>query len=294
MPRGFFNSLKQSSEYYRTHDIRIGNLIYFKGEGKQALKFQGSDSQLLDLDYVHFLTSEWNYENGYKNLPKPYVIENEVIVDHGDDLAYTYIDEESKNILILGSILNLKSDVLDKNLCTDIDNYDNLREKHLSRNNPQRYFSVFEDGKGNISIYLLGKNGEEPGAGNLGVKIEGTEGSGNVNIMFNGKLALTRYSKNEDSEELTDQILLEEGKIKLIDKNKNRIELTENAVNVYAKKNCEVTAEENCNLNAKIVKVTKDEFIVEGLATPDGSGAFCGLKNCVFSGALHTSDTIKE
>ena len=214
-------------------NLKIGCLV-FVTEAKEHF-FCDANGKYFSLDNVWGLSPERNYESGTKDLPRPFVLENDEIIEVGDNLVYSFVDDSEQNILILGSLTSYKINSLDPLLNITTSDKDSLSAKYLSRNNKQRFFSVLEDGKGNVTINLLGKNdADKPGTGNLAIKIKGTDKNGNVNLSMNGKFAITQTQTDGETETAIAQLLFDNTngaeKIKVIDKTKNRIEMNKDGI----------------------------------------------------------------
>lgn len=54
--------------------------------------------------------------------------------------------------------------------------------------------------------------------------------------------------------------------------------------------NCDVKASGSCGIDSPDVKITGASLTVNGTAAPTGSGPFCGIPACIFSGAPHVGN----
>ena len=246
-PTGFVPILKTKSIHDINMDLKVGFLVYFDHEGE--LLFQDAGGKLHDLAGVSFLTTEWNTEDGNKNLPKPYISStNGQITGLGDNLLYGYTDNGFNNIVIFGSLANISLKRFDDSLNTDPMDLASIIQKSLVRNNEQRHFTVKDDAQGGVIVYLEGKTptdaGLPTGTGNLLVKIKGTEGNGVVRLETNGQLAITQI-QGTDTEVITAQILLDntEGaeSISVKDKFNNVITLDQNGITITSDQSGEIT-----------------------------------------------------
>lgn len=239
----------------RKLNIKLGYLLFMKDENQ--LIFCDENGKYYKFENVFGLSNERNYENGIKDLPRPYIMVKNEIKEVGDNLLYTFIDDANQNILILGSMTNWKLDAFDPLLKVDTTKKEGLGEKYISRNNKQRFFSIREDAKGNFTITILGKNDKDlSGSGNLSIKVKGTDQSGNVNLTMNGKFAITQTQMDGENEVVVAQLLMdntkEAEKIKVIDKYKNRIEMTKDGIIVQDKTKNKI----EMNKNGVIVETT--------------------------------------
>lgn len=331
---GFVPQLKPKQETGSLFtSLNIGRFVYVTDY--QKILFQDSRQKLHPLKKISFVTPEWNTEDGEKNLPKPYIIDkNNQVSGYGDNVLYGFTEQSpDNNIIIIGSIFNLELGMFDKALNTDVADPKSWKQKNLVRNNQQRYFSVQEDGTGNLILYLEGKKKTEKeegedGTGNFVVKVKGTEENGLVKFETNGKIVINQTQIEGDEERITAQVVFDNTKdaesITIRDKLKNKIIInkdgvsleTEGATTIKTKKEVKIESEDKVSLlakkdvivdangnleanikgNAKInspsVKVTGGQLEVAGTTAPEGSGGFCALPNCVFSGAPHTGTKV--
>ncbi len=199
-----------------------GNFVYF--EDTKLLLFQDVYTRLLTLNRVNFLTSEWNVQEGYKNLPKPTVIDaSGNMKEIGDQVLYAYLNDRDDEVVIFGSINHVQLGHYDPYLATDPTDTTDIAKKSLGRNNDQRYFLVHDDAAGNIILYLEGKNEN----GNLKVKIVGNDNqkNGNITLELNGKFTVNQV---DDDNKPINSILLDNTsgaeQIVITDKNQNIIQ----------------------------------------------------------------------
>ena len=54
--------------------------------------------------------------------------------------------------------------------------------------------------------------------------------------------------------------------------------------------NCNIKASGSCTIDSPDVKVTGASMTVGGTAPPSGSGPFCAVPNCIFSGCVHVGN----
>lgn len=62
--------------------------------------------------------------------------------------------------------------------------------------------------------------------------------------------------------------------------------------NITIKGNAEINVNGSTKLTSPDVTVTGGTLTVDGTSEATGQGGFCGLKNCIFSGCLHTSHIV--
>jgi hypothetical protein len=314
MTDGLENTLELKKNNSSLDSLQTGYLVFIPGEteDKGELLFLDSGRNSYQLRNVLFVGPEFNTENGYKNMPKPYIIDDKGNVkEFGDRLLYTYLDSNNKDIVVLGTGYSLSLDNFDSLLNYDLTDLKNLSQRNLVRNNKKRYLAVSDDAEGNITIFLQGK-GEE-GKGNIGIKVSGTDENGNVKLEMSGKFVLNQTQKDGDAETVIAQILMDNTKdaekIKIIDKNKNQlvmdkagikvtdktqniIEMNESGVKVTAKGNCEITADDECTITAAKAQITGGELTVDGSVTPTGSGPWNAIPSCIFSSAPHCGNKV--
>jgi hypothetical protein len=309
--------------------LGVGYLVYFDED--TLLMFQDSKQKLHPINKISFLTDEWNTEDGNKNLPKPYIFDSDNnVTKYGDNLLYGYIDDAGDNIVVFGSLKSLALDQFDSSLNTDLTDLNDIAEKVRVRNNEQRYFSVSDDGLGEVDFYIEGKDGDTPGTGNLIVKVKGTKDNGIVKVEANGKIVINQTQTDDNGKEtVIAQILFDNTKdsekISIVDKNKNIITINADGVTVQSPKAINLTTDGDLNATVKgnltvetdgnttaTVKgdlevdvdgtatikspnavITGGELKVNGTATPNGQGGFCGIPNCIFSGAPHVGSILE-
>lgn len=189
MVDGFVNTLKPKPVDEIENLLNVGYFVFM--EETSQLMFQDATQKIHDISRVSFLSKEMDLTGGEKNIPKPYLIgENGEVKDYGANVLYSFIDKYQQDIIIFGAVNKLNLENFDDELDINLNNYDDLSKKYVSRNNTKRYYSVLEDAEGNLSIYLEGK---EEGKGNLSVKIVGNgDENGNVKVEANGKLTLNQ------------------------------------------------------------------------------------------------------
>ena len=54
--------------------------------------------------------------------------------------------------------------------------------------------------------------------------------------------------------------------------------------------NCDIKASGNCTVNSPNTKLTGGNVTVSGTAAPTGKGSWCGIPNCLMTGAPHVGD----
>ena len=186
MKEGFNKNLHGEEKINPKLDLQIGAFIFYDKTKKTV--FRDVQQHEVTLERVLFLTNEWDFQNGEKNLPKPYLIgENGAIKEYGASVLYSYLNSTDQRIVVFGAVQDLTLQHLDPVLNPKTTDYEGFQEKHTSRNNKKRFYTITEDGKGNVFVYLKGKENN----GNIGIKIEGNEAAnGNFSLSLNGKFAL--------------------------------------------------------------------------------------------------------
>ncbi len=92
------------------------------------------------------------------------------------------------------------------------------------------------------------------------------------------------YSRNEDGKVQAVLSLLNDGKVKL--KTPEEISIkNEKAVKIESDGNVEITSKKEMTLKAQTTKLTGGQLECNGTASPSGSGPFCAIPVCPFSGA---------
>lgn len=92
------------------------------------------------------------------------------------------------------------------------------------------------------------------------------------------------YSRNEDGEVQAILSLLNDGKVKLETPEEVSV-ASEKSIKVESKENVEVKATSKMKLEAQETELTGGTLKCKGTATPSGSGPFCAIPVCPFSGA---------
>ena len=92
------------------------------------------------------------------------------------------------------------------------------------------------------------------------------------------------YSRNEDGEVQAILSLLNDGKVKLETPEEVSV-ASEKSIKVESKENVEVKATSKMKLEAQETELTGGMLKCKGTATPSGSGPFCAIPVCPFSGA---------
>ena len=210
----------------------IGYFAYYEGEPEEV--FIDSNQKIHNRKRVVFLSQKFNDAEGDFCLPKPYKFDSDgKLKEYGDQLAYL---EDKYSFTILGSIVSpfLKH----KEPLLRIDSIDDYERTAKLRNNDLRMFRVDEDGKGNIVVYVEAKEGEEKkGNGNLLLRIQGTDGNGNIHLINTGKFSVTQIDK-DDKKVL--QLLMDntEGneKYKVEFKDGRRFEINKNGTKIVTEK----------------------------------------------------------
>ncbi len=203
-------------------NLMVGQLVYFKKE--KVLKFLDQSGRYNDLSKVNFLSTYWNDTEGLKELPKPYIIDAEGKEEQiGDSLLYQYTDNRFTSIIVLGSLLNLKFAHTEDLLNTDIADIDSIKVTERIKKNEDRYYSITEDGKGDLLFYF---EALKAGKGNFVFKFNGADTEGITKFETNKKLVINQCDKDDN---VIAQIFMDntEGseRIKIIDKFNNTIEM---------------------------------------------------------------------
>ena len=92
------------------------------------------------------------------------------------------------------------------------------------------------------------------------------------------------YSRNEDGEVQAVLSLLNDGKVKLETPEEISVK-NEKSIKVEAKENVEVKATSKMKLEAQETELTGGMLKCNGTASPSGSGPFCAIPVCPFTGA---------
>ena len=302
-------------------NFNLGYLVFLKKENK--LFFQDAFKKLHELERVSFLNTKWNSEEGDKELPKPYVYdETGTLISYGDVLVYGFFANSTDNMIVFGSITNFSWGHRIKNLQLD-ENLELLDGSASVRNNNYRYYSIKEDGKGNILLYLEGKKTDKTeGTGNISLKILGTENNGLVKLETNGNIQIAQTQQDGDNEKVVTAITMinkkGEENISVKDQYGNVINISKEGISIASKKEMNIKLEGNAiinvdkdiqikssgnaNIEAKEttiksgnVTITGGKLKAKGTAKPNGQGGFCALPNgqCLFTGAVITSDTLE-
>ncbi|MHB8871681.1 MAG: hypothetical protein ACYC5G_04470, partial [Candidatus Doudnabacteria bacterium] len=72
MSNGFTPSFVEQKQFELAKDFNVGCFIFH--EDTKTLAFQDAQQREIDISRILFLTREWDFQNGEKNLPKPYLI----------------------------------------------------------------------------------------------------------------------------------------------------------------------------------------------------------------------------
>jgi hypothetical protein len=204
-------------------DLQAGVFMFF--EEKNELYFQDAQEKMHDMSKIYLLSDEWNLLDGNKKFPKPFVIgSGGEVKEFGAFCLYSYLNSSESNIVVFGQIINPVIDSPDNKLDFKVTDLASLLEQHHVRNNEKRYYSVSEDGQGNLIVVLQGKENN----GNFYLKLIGddNQANGNVKVELNGKFVLNQVT---DEGEVFAQIMLDNKsgneKIRIKDKYENFIEL---------------------------------------------------------------------
>jgi len=200
---GLENSLKPEKYDFIRTNLNEGYFVFF--EDTQILAFHDAFQKVHDISRVSLLTNEFDINNGHKNIPKPYLLaEDGNIKEYGAKVLYSFINGEEADIAVLGALNKLSNSHLDDDLGADMNDYDNLQQKYISRNNGKRTFIAKEDAEGNLFVYLRGKDEK----GNFSLKVSGKDSqkSGRIKIEANGAIS---FNQVDDKNEIVSQIILD-------------------------------------------------------------------------------------
>ena len=67
---------------------------------------------------------------------------------------------------------------------------------------------------------------------------------------------------------------------------------TSGSTSIDTKGKTEISSKGKTTIDSPNVEITGGQVKIGGVATPNNKGAFCGIPNCLFTGAPHISDTI--
>lgn len=220
--KGYTPTLEFSPIKNLSYDIRIGRFIWENG----IVQFEDQNGKLHDISKIQFLTRDWNINEGEKHLPKPFKYEDKVLTEKGNLVAYSFISSFEETIIILGSLHHISLKHSEADLTIDSTIYEEFYKRATVKNNEFRNYKILEDGKGNIEIYLLGKEKDQ---GNVFIGIRGAEKGGQVKLDIDGVFTLNQRDKNG---KIINQLLLDntEGEelVRVIDKHQNIIETNKN------------------------------------------------------------------
>ena len=191
--------------------------------------FRDQNGVYHDLLKVSFSSREFGSEDGELILPKPEIIGTDGATEEtGDTLIYSFINANENDIVVLGSLFNIKLSHVDTQLRMGTDDIDEMRKRINVRNNKARYYIVNENGKGDLFIYLKGK---ETGTGNIALKLVGSDGNGNLKLEVNGKV-LVKQVDNEGN--LISKIFLDNTKdaekVIVTDKFENEFQMNQKGI----------------------------------------------------------------
>lgn len=99
------------------------------------------------------------------------------------------------------------------------------------------------------------------------------------------------YSRDEDGEVQAVLSLLNDGKVKLETPESISIS-TEKEITVEAKENIDVKTDKDMTLSAQKISLTGGNLTCKGTAKPVGSGPFCGIKVCPFTGDPQAAEDV--
>jgi hypothetical protein len=281
MKEGFNKNLHGKEGFSPKLDLQIGAFIHY--EKNATTIFRDAHQHEVTLERVMCLNSEWDFENGVKNFPKPFLIgANGAIKEYGATVLYSYLNSTDARIVVFGPVQDLTLDHTDKVLNPEIKDYEKMREKHVSRNNKKRFFTVTEDGKGDVFVYLKGKENN----GNIGIRIEGKEeANGNFILSLNGKFVLNMLTA--DGAETYTQLIFDntsgEEKVKLKDKFANIVELNSEGM-IFETATIRIGKDETVkklldDLIGAILKMTQNTPGGPTISPPINKAEFDAIKN---------------
>lgn len=119
--------------------------------------------------------------------------------------------------------------------------------------------------------------------GNITVEAAKNRGKGNLNVYLKGNTDIT--------------IDGDKGNNITISKDSN-VEIKGKS-NIKVSGNCNIEASGNCTIKSPSVKITGGQLTVSGVVNPPGGipnpmGPFCGIPNCLFTGAPHADKIVRN
>lgn len=160
-----------------------------------------------------------------------------------------------------------------------------------------------------ISHISIEKNGNitiEIGA-DEGASLDDPEGKATVFIKGDANITIDEGNSNVTLQNGNATVDIQSGTYDLKVKGACNIKC-EDSVNIEAKSDCSVKAQSNVNIEAQSkctvkgtsgvevnspqVKITGGQCSMNGTAAPSGSGPFCGLPACLFTGAPHVGNMV--
>lgn len=81
--------------------------------------------------------------------------------------------------------------------------------------------------------------------------------------------------------------------IEIKDSHGNDIKTDDNGITEKSIKNHNENTADKHTINAKESMITGGKHTMKGSCTPNGQGAYCAIKNCIYTGAPHVGDTVK-
>jgi hypothetical protein len=226
--RGFEDTLPRTSYTEVKYDFQIGTIMFNEDLGKYYL--EDSQSKTIEISRIYFLNKSNGVEEGTKDLIRPRVITNSgEIKKYGEKVLYNYLNSTDQAIVVFGPVQQLYIDNADPELRVDLTSLDSIEEKVTVRSNESRYFYFKDDGKGNITLFLNGKNQN----GNMALKIVGDgEEAGNLKLEVNGKLLLNITGETDGEETVLAQQYFDKEKFRFIDRHKNEMVISETGVSL--------------------------------------------------------------
>lgn len=152
---------------------------------------------------------------------------------------------------------------------------DKIKDAHIT--------SVTIDNKGTITVEAAKDNGDEGNLkvylkGKTDIEIDGDDGN-NITITNDSNIKIKGDSKVEVS-----------GDCSIKCDSSVKIEASSNC-DIKANASCTIKASASCKVDSPNVTITGGILNVKGTAVP-GVGPFCGLPNCVMTGAPHGSNMV--
>lgn len=151
----------------------------------------------------------------------------------------------------------------------------------------------------NVTAETFGPSGEDsPPLPEDRVVLVNVDGTGN--FVSVGVLSVSQgakpgerilYSRNSDGEVMAALKLLNDGKIEMI--SPENFSLSAKNLSVSAESSISMESE-SIKLTGKNTELTGGSVKCRGIASPDGTGCFCGMPYCAFTGAPQTGTNVSN